>query len=184
VGRSGRGVVRNSAYAPGMWPRRPPELPRLLMRFTFLLVFLLEFGFYSSSGLVTLAALQSNRIWGAGMASQVDYTNIWRCDDFQERVDKLCSTLAEKKGRLIVITDFDRCPLLLFCENRGDNPIFFDLAGRCPRIPAKMASPVTSVMISCFGIVLPTTAGRKKLKISGRKQPRLSKGKSPLKNHK
>jgi hypothetical protein len=55
------------------------------------------------------------------MASQVDYTNIWRCDDFQERVDKLCSTLAEKKGRLIVITDFDRCPLLLFCENRTES---------------------------------------------------------------
>ncbi len=48
------------------------------------------------------------------MASQVDYKNIWRCGDFQERVDKFCATLAENKGRLIVITDFDRCRLLLF----------------------------------------------------------------------
>jgi hypothetical protein len=85
----------------------------MLWRFLYLSAFLLEFG-SRSSGLVILAT-HANRAWGVGgMASQVDYKNIWRCGDFQERVDKFCATLAENKGRLIVITDFDRCRLLLF----------------------------------------------------------------------
>ena len=83
--------------------------------------FLLGFrSFGPVTALTTHQPTQTNRALGlAGMASQVDCKNLWRSDDFQERVEKMCSTLAEKKGRLIVITDFDRYQLLLFFENHG-----------------------------------------------------------------
>jgi hypothetical protein len=35
--------------------------------------------------------------------------HIWRCEDFQQKMDRFCQTLSEKNGRLMVITDFDRC---------------------------------------------------------------------------
>jgi hypothetical protein len=146
--------------------------------FVILCACLLEFGF-GSSGLVAHATLPA---LGASMASQLDGKSIWLCEDFQNRLDKLCSTIAEKKGRLIVITDFDRFRLLLFAEIYSKCSLSVSIvAGRCPRISAQTASPATNVMISCFGIAVPTTIGRKKSIIYGQKQRSISRGKSPFK---
>ena len=34
--------------------------------------------------------------------------HVWKCDDFEQRLDVFCTTLSQKRGKLMVITDFDR----------------------------------------------------------------------------
>ena len=68
----------------------------------------------SGTGLV-----RTNRVWRdfsswgvPQLAMQAEFDSdkhIWRCDGFHQKVDRFCQVLSEGNGRLMVITDFDRC---------------------------------------------------------------------------